>query len=103
MDAEVPYTSQIQAALQVYVETPSATADVTTILMVSLDGHHFALLVDGWDGQRHVNYCAVHIESCDGFVVIHQDRTDTLIDELIGAGISTQHIRHVHQEVPITP
>jgi hypothetical protein len=97
MDNPVMYAAEIQAALQHYVDTPSGTADVTTILMVSADGCHFSLIVDGWQGAQHINYCAVHVESRAGQVLIHQDRTDSLIEELRDAGIPAERIVLAYQ------
>ena len=98
MDNSVMYAAQLRAVLQRYVDTPSGTVDVTTILMVSADGQHFSLIVDGWQGKQHVNYCAVHVESREGQVLVHQDRTDTLIDSLRDAGIPAERIILAYQQ-----
>ncbi|MFN8488601.1 MAG: XisI protein [Caldilineaceae bacterium] len=47
----------------------------------------------GWINRKRIHLCLIHIEICDGFLIIQCNNTeDLIIDELEALGISRQKI-----------
>jgi hypothetical protein len=50
-------------------------------------------MVVGWDGQKRVHYCLVHIEIHDGKIWIERDNTeDGVATDLMRAGVPKERI-----------
>ena len=61
--------------------------------MVSRDRNHYLLMHEGWEEQRRVHGCAVHVEIRDEKLWIHYDGIeDSITAELVDAGIPKDRI-----------
>lgn len=62
--------------------------EVKTEAVIDPVNDHYAVIHVGWDGQRRIHGCPIHIDIIDGKVWIQHDGTNMPIaDELLEAGI----------------
>jgi hypothetical protein len=60
--------------------------------------------VVGWDRQRRVHGCLVHIDIIDGKLWIQQDGTeDGVTNDLVAAGIPKEHIGLAFHPAEVRP
>lgn len=77
-------------AKEMYSHDPSG---VETFVITDKENHHYQLLRVGWNGSRHVFFCAFHFDIKDGKVWIQVNNTEEMVgDELVGRGIPKSDI-----------
>ncbi len=93
MDTLEKYQEIVQTILQKYTLIPSAYGNVVTELIVSHDRNHFLLMDEGWQGDRRIHDCLVHVQIRDGKIWIQYDGIeDGIGNELVEAGIPREFI-----------
>ncbi|MGB5967336.1 MAG: XisI protein [Spirulinaceae cyanobacterium] len=83
----------IYKALKYYADLPYWCQDVKTEVIVSEDKRHYLLLSWGWEPERRLHGCIVHIEIIENKIWIHQDGIeDGIANDLVEAGIPKNRI-----------
>jgi len=68
------YQSCIKELLSTY-ETMRTEHSKVELIFDDERGHYMAVRI-GWFNQRYTHFCLVHIEICDGQVIIHCNNTE---------------------------
>jgi hypothetical protein len=76
-----------------YAKIPYAYGQITTETVFDRVNDHYLLVNVGWDRDRRVHGCLVHIDLINGKVWIQRDGTEEgIASELETAGIPKDHI-----------
>src|SRR5262249_531106 len=87
------YREIIERLLVEYVKIPYAYGEIETETVFDRKGDHYLLVNVGWDNNRRVHGCLVHIDLIDGKVWIQRDGTeDGVATGLENAGVPKSHI-----------
>ena len=93
MDTLNHWREILEKILQYYAELPLRYGNTQTYVIVSQDRNHFMLMREGWDNQRRIHACLVHVEIRNDKIWIHYDGIeDGITEELIAAGIPHEQI-----------
>jgi hypothetical protein len=93
MDILNQWREIIEKILQYHANLPYRYGDVSSYVVVSRDRNHYLLMHEGWEEQRRVHGCVVHVEIRDDKLWIHYDGIeDSITEELVAAGIPKDHI-----------
>jgi hypothetical protein len=93
MDTLNHWREILEKILQYYAELPLRYGNTQTYVIVSQDRNHFMLMREGWDNQRRIHACLVHVEIRNEKIWIHYDGIeDGITEELIAAGILREQI-----------
>ncbi len=83
----------VQDILLEHTRIPFSYSDLEIVPVFDQQRHHYLLLVIGWEGDRRVHGCLLHVDLVGGHVWIQQDGTeDGIAGELIQAGIPPERI-----------
>lgn len=83
----------IENTLTEYAQLPYAYGEIQTEAVFDRANDHYLLVNVGWDNDRRVHGCIVHIDLIDGKAWIQRDGTeDGIAGELEKAGIPKDHI-----------
>lgn len=67
--------------------------DVRTEAVIDPVNDHYEVMHVGWDGQRRIHGCPIHVDIIDGKVWIQHDGTNwPIADEFLEAGIPQEDI-----------
>ncbi len=67
--------------------------DVRTEAVIDSANDHYEIIHVGWDGQRRIHGCPIHVDIIDGKVWIQHDGTNwPIADEFLEAGIPQEDI-----------
>lgn len=93
MDRIIRYKSLVKEVIQSVLPNDS-NLKIPTVLIEDEEKGHYLLYNDGWQGERRIYGCYLHIEvKADGKVWLQHDGTDLIIGErLLAAGIPKEHI-----------
>ncbi len=104
MDTIETYRQIIQRVLEEYAAIPYAYGDIQSEIIVDVKGDHYLLLTQGWEKNKRVHGCLVHIDIADGKVWIQRDGTEQgIANELVAAGIPKNRIVLGFQPAEIRP
>lgn len=93
MDILDQWREILEKILQYYANLPYRYGDVSSYVVVSRERNHYLLMHEGWEEQRRVHGCVVHVEIRDDKLWIHYDGIeDSITEELVSAGIPKDHI-----------
>jgi hypothetical protein len=93
MDTLDQWREIIEKSLQYYANIPYRYGDIKTYIVVSQDRNHFMLMHEGWEDNRRVHGCVVHIEIRDGKIWMHYDGIeDSITADLVEAGVPKDKI-----------
>lgn len=93
MDTIDGYRAIIENVLAAYARIPYAYGDIVTETVFDRTNDRYLLVNVGWDGDRRVHGCLLHLDLTDGKVWIQRDGTeDGIAGELELAGIPKDHI-----------
>jgi hypothetical protein len=93
MDTLDQWRGIIEKSLQYYADIPYSYGDVKTYVVTSQDRNHFMLMHEGWENNRRVHGCVVHIEIRDEKIWMHYDGIeDSITEDLVAAGVPKDHI-----------
>lgn len=104
MDAITRYREIIQKVLTAHTQIPYAYGDIKTETIFAPESDHYLLVNVGWDDDRRIHGCLVHIDIIDGKVWIQRDGTEYgIANELVEAGIPKEHIVLGFQSEDVRP
>ncbi len=87
------YRKIIHMVLSEHVNIPYLNKEITKELIVDEKNDRYLVVSIGWDNERRVHGCLIHIDIIDGKIWIQKDNTDSAIArELEKAGIPKKEI-----------
>jgi len=93
MDKLVTYREHVRALLRRYLTRPPPYDDVETQLIEDTRRDHYQVLSVGWDKQRRVHGCTLHLDIKQGKIWIqHNSTEDDIAKELVALGIPKDDI-----------
>ncbi len=93
MDRVEQYRKIIQQILTEYVTVPIANGEIDSELIFDIERDRYQVTNVGWDGNRRVHSCALHLDIIDDKVWIQHNSTEMAIGtELSKMGIPTSDI-----------
>jgi hypothetical protein len=93
MDTTESDRQLIERILVDYAKVPYSNSDVRLLTAFDREQDHYLLMLNGWEGVRHVHGCLVHVEIIDGKFWIHRDGTEySIAQELLDAGLPKNRI-----------
>jgi hypothetical protein len=93
MAALDPYRRIVEEVLRERSAIPYSHGQIHDETVFDRQADRYVLVTLGWDGQRRVHGCLVHVDIIDGKVWIQQDGTeDGIAGDLERAGIPRSHI-----------
>lgn len=93
MDRVEQYRKIIQQVLTEYATVPIANGEIDSQLIFDIERDHYQITNIGWDGNRRVHSCVLHLDIIDGKVWIQHNSTEMAIgSELSKMGILNSDI-----------
>jgi hypothetical protein len=93
MDTGMDIRAIIKRILREYAEIKPAYGQVETETIFDDESGHYEVIRLGWDGQRRVHGCLLHVDVREEKVWIQSDGTETgIANELVEAGIPREQI-----------
>ena len=93
MDRVEQYRKIIQQILTDYAIVPIANGEIESLLIFDIERDHYQVTNIGWDGNRRVHSCILHLDIIDGKVWIQHNSTEMAIgSELSKMGIPNSEI-----------
>ena len=93
MDRVEEYGKIIETILRDYAKIPYAYGNLERRLLIDHQSHNYALITQGWQLNKRVHGCLIHVEIQDGKVWIQRDGTEEgIADELVAAGMPKENI-----------
>jgi hypothetical protein len=76
MDTLDQYRQTIEQVLRDYASVPYAYGEFQTQVLIDREGDHYLLMNVGWQNQRRVHGCILHVDLIDGKIWIQRDGTE---------------------------
>jgi XisI protein len=93
MDKLNLYRQAIQAILTDYVKVPISNGEIESQTVFDTQQDHYQIMNVGWDGNRRVHGCVLHLDIKDGKVWVQQNMTEMPIaQELMALGVAREDI-----------
>ena len=93
MDTLNAYRQRIQALIAEHAAIPHAHGDICSVTVFDEENDHYLLLSTGWEGDKHVHGCLIHVDIIDGKFWIQYDGTEYgIANELVDAGVPRERI-----------
>ncbi len=93
MDRVEKYREIVRAVLRDYGSFKPSHGDIRTEIILDQANDHYELMHVGWDGQRRVHGCVIHLDIIGGKIWIQHDGTsEPVADELERAGVPKEDI-----------
>ncbi|MBW4678005.1 MAG: XisI protein [Nostoc sp. CreGUA01] len=93
MDKLEQYRQCIQNLLSNYAAIPIANGEIESQTVFDLQQDRYQVMNVGWDGNRRVHGCALHLDIKDGKIWVQQNTTELRIaHELVAMGIPKEDI-----------
>lgn len=87
------YRQIIQKVLTEYTKIPYAYGEIQSRTVFDRESDSYLVMTLGWDDDKRIHGCLVHIDIIDDKVWIQRDGTeDGITYELVQAGIPKDHI-----------
>ncbi|MEB3189060.1 MAG: XisI protein [Snowella sp.] len=87
------YQQLIQNILQDYVAQHPKDENIETQIVCDTQNHHYLLLYVGWEEEKQVYGCPIHVDIKDNKFWIQRDFTEIgIANQLLKAGISKEKI-----------
>lgn len=88
MDQLNRYQQIIRSVLAPYATIHYANVPVRNRLVFDDEHGQYLIMSEGWDGNRHLHGCLIHLEIIDGKIWVQRDGTEAgITDDLVAAGI----------------
>lgn len=88
MDTIDNYRQIVQQVLKKYSEIPYAHGEIKAITIFDRENDRYSLITVGWQGDKRVHGCLVHLDIINGKVWIQRDGTEYgIAKELVDNGI----------------
>lgn len=89
MDKLEQYRQCIQNLLSKYTATPIANGEIESQTVFDLQQDRYQVMNVGWDGNRRVHGCVLHLNIKDGKIWVEQNTTELRIaHELVATVLS---------------
>ncbi|MEO0771029.1 MAG: XisI protein [Cyanobacteria bacterium J06649_4] len=93
MDKVDKYRQIVQDFLKKYAAIPVANGDIESYTAFDISGDHYQVMSVGWDGNRRVYGCVIHLDIKDGKVWLQQNSTEIRVaHELMALGVLREDI-----------
>jgi XisI protein len=93
MDTLESYRQIVEQILAEYAAVPYAYGEIKTEVVFDRTNNRYLLVNVGWDGERRIHGCIVHIDIINGKFWIQRDGTEHgIASELTEAGIPKDYI-----------
>lgn len=93
MDTLKNYRQVIENILTEYVKIPYSLQELESELIVDKQENNYLVMTLGWEGEKRVHGCIIHIEIIDNKIWIQRDGTEYgIANELVSAGIPKSQI-----------
>ncbi len=93
MDKLEQYRQCIQNLLSNYAAIPIANGEIESQTVFDIQQDRYQVMNVGWDGNRRVHGCALHLDIKDGKIWVQQNTTELRIaHELVAMGIPKEDI-----------
>jgi hypothetical protein len=93
MDKIMEYRRHIQQILKQYQAHQPASKEVTVQLITDTAHDHYQVYYVGWQNDRRVHGCLLHLDICDGKVWIQYNGTEeSVADKLVEMGVPKEDI-----------
>jgi len=87
------YREIVRRVIEEYARYKPSHGQIETEAIVDRDHDHYEVMHVGWDGQRRVHGCVVHIDIKDGKIWLQYDGTsEPVAGELVAAGVPKEDI-----------
>ena len=93
MDKLERYRQCLQNLLSNYVATPISNGEIESQTVFDLQHDHYQVMNVGWDGDRRVHGCVLHLDIKDGKIWVQHNTTESRIaHELVAMEIPKEDI-----------
>lgn len=93
MDTLTSYRQIIENILTEYVKVPYSNREFESELIIDKKENNYLVMTLGWEGEKRVHGCIIHIEIIDEKIWIQRDGTEYgIANELVAAGIPKSQI-----------
>ncbi len=93
MDTCLNYRQIIENILTEYVKVPYSNRELESELIIDKKENNYLVMTLGWEGEKRVHGCIIHIEIIDEKIWIQRDGTEYgIANELVAAGIPKSQI-----------
>lgn len=93
MDKLAQYRQLIQEVLTDYASVPIHNGEIESYTAFDPQHDHYQVIDVGWDGQRRVYGCVLHLDIKDGKIWVQQNTTELQIaQELVERGVAKDQI-----------
>jgi hypothetical protein len=93
MDTRVDISAIVKRILGEYAALKPAYGEIETETIFDDETGHYEVIRLGWDGQRRVHGCLLHVDVRDERVWIQRDGTEAgIANELVEAGVPREQI-----------
>jgi aspartyl-tRNA synthetase len=93
MDTLNHYRQAIQQILTEYVQTPISNGKIESQTVFDTQHDHYQVMNVGWDGNRRVHGCVLHLDIKDGKVWVQHNMTEMQIAQaLMAMGVAKEDI-----------
>ncbi len=93
MDKLERYRQCLQNLLSNYVAIPISNGEIESQTVFDLQHDHYQVINVGWDGDRRVHGCVLHLDIKDGKIWVQHNTTELRIaHELVGMEIPKEDI-----------
>lgn len=92
-DSVAFYREQVQRLIHEYGQYKPSFGEVEMEVICDPVRDHYELMTVGWNGQRRIHGCVLHVDIRGGKIWIQHDGTeDGIADRLVEAGVPKQDI-----------
>lgn len=93
MDTLENYRDIIKRVLTAYAQLPYSYGNLERQLVVDSLTDNYLLMTLGWENQKRIHFCLIHVEIIEGKIWIQRDGTeDGITHELVQEGIPKNKI-----------
>ena len=83
----------IQNIIKEYAAQHPQEDAIETQVIFDTQNHHYLLLYVGWQGEKNIYGCPIHVDIKDNKFWIHRDLTEQgITSQLLAAGVSRENI-----------
>ncbi|KOR31871.1 hypothetical protein TI05_10865 [Achromatium sp. WMS3] len=103
MDTLTHYRQLLHNLIHEYAHKPS-NGDITPEIIIDAAQNHYELMHVGWDDQRRVHGCVLHLDLIDGRIWIQHDGTSPGVAlDLVEAGVPREDIVLAFRPIEVRP
>src|SRR5262245_60761895 len=93
MDTLDKYRDLIERIITEYARIPYAYGDIQRMAVFDRASDHYLLMIAGWENERRVHGCIIHVDIINGKFWVQRDGTEYgVARELVDAGVPKDRI-----------